>query len=124
MITGRDFLMIIRAARVATASTERMRHGAVLFKSGRVLSVGVNTFRNDNAVVSNPIEESSYHAEINAITGVSVAGATVYVARIRRDWGVANSQPCIRCMARLEKCGLKRVVWSTDDPNTLGEYKF
>ena len=116
MISNKDRNFLERAGLVAALSTERQRHGCVITRGGSVLAVGVNTFRNHPNTVSNPSEESSFHAEVNAIRSVvnGVAGATAYVARVNRAGQIRMSMPCIRCYRALEAAGIKRVVWTTN----------
>lgn len=115
MISNKDRNYMERAIKVASASTERQRHGCVLTKGGSVIGVGVNTFRNHPCSVSNPNNESSYHAEIMALKATSLpVGATAYVARVNRQGVVRMSMPCIRCAKALRLSGIKRVLWSTD----------
>ena len=114
MISEKDRAHLNRAIKIAYTSTERQRHGCVIVKGGRVISVGVNTFRNHPLFVSDPNRNSSYHAEINAMRGVEVKGATVYVARISRNNSPVLSAPCIFCMHAIMKSGAKRIVWTTN----------
>lgn len=117
-MSNRDRVHLARALRVASTSTERIKHGAVVVKSGRVIGVGVNTFRNHPNTVSDPEHESSYHAEINAIRGLdeaSVAGAVIYVARVNRMGHSRMSKPCNACRGALAYAGIKRVVWTEDE---------
>lgn len=114
MISEKDRAHLNRAIKIAYTSTERQRHGCVIVKGGRVISVGVNTFRNHPLFVSDPNRNSSYHAEINAMRGVEVRGATVYVARISRNNSPVLSAPCIFCMHAIMKSGAKRIVWTTN----------
>lgn len=114
-MSNRDRVHLARALRIASTSTERIKHGAVVVKSGRVISVGVNTFRNHPNTVSDPEHESSYHAEINAIRGLDVEGATIYVARVNRMGHSRMSKPCNACRGALAYAGIKRVVWTEDN---------
>ena len=114
MISEKDRAHLNRAIKIAYTSTERQRHGCVIVKGGRVISVGVNTFRNHPLFVSDPNRNSSYHAEINAMRGVEVKGATVYVARISRNNSPVLSAPCVYCMHAIMKSGAKRIVWTTN----------
>lgn len=124
VISNQDKRHIQRAIRLAALSTERQRHGCVVAKSGSVVSVGVNTFRNDPQNVETPKQQASYHAERNAITYKAVERTTVYVARIRKDGTPAYSAPCVYCLDELSAALVKRVVWTTDQADVYGEYYF
>lgn len=107
---------LLQAIKVASTSTERQRHGAVIAKGGRVLSVGVNTRRNHPDVCSDPKTEASFHAEVMALRALSspelAQGATLYVARINRNQLPADSTPCVNCLNVIINSGIKKVVAS------------
>jgi len=77
--------------------------------------VGVNRLRNDPSVVSNPKREASIHAEIavlNAVAGVDLRGASIYVARVNRAGGTLLSKPCANCAEALVARGVRKVYWT------------
>lgn len=115
-MSNRDLVMLSRAADIAKQSTERHKHGALIYKSGRVLGIGINTFRNRHPTMDIPFSRYTVHAEIAALrsTGYrdNLQGATVYVARINREGGFMNSEPCAPCEQALMANGIKRVVFS------------
>lgn len=109
------------ATRVAQNSTMRHRLGAVLVKSGRVLNVGWNQERwSQDKYMS-----WSLHAEIDACLGAqcSIVGSTVYVSRILKNGKKSLSHPCIGCILRLKKMGVKNLYW-TKDHESYGRLKF
>lgn len=114
MISNRDKRHIARAGFLARVSTERYKHGCVIVRGGRVIGVGVNTFRNNPNNVEHPKQEASYHAETNAMRGLDVTGATIYVSRINAAKELTLSAPCFNCLERIKLSGAKRVVWSVD----------
>jgi deoxycytidylate deaminase len=54
------------------------------------------------------------HAEIAAllVAGSRAYGATVYVARVRKDGTPADSKPCKKCEGQLKRKGVKKVIWT------------
>lgn len=94
---------LARALAVAAASDMRQKHGAILISGGRVLSVGVNTSRND-ARLHIPHDAISRHAEVACLSGLNVANRVgkLYVARISSGGNVALSKPCPACIHYLE----------------------
>lgn len=106
-----------RAISVAGLSTQRFKHGAVIVKSGRVLSVGVNTGRNIPTNCTDPKAEAALCAERAAIRayGGDLSGATIYVARVGRDGKVRMSAPCVRCQHEIALHHIKRAVWTTGE---------
>lgn len=113
-VSNRDMAFMRRALSLAETSTERQKHGCIVVKSGRVIGVGVNTFRNHPSVVDAPNDDSSYHAEYNALRGLDARGAVVYIGRMAKT-GKRLSQPCAKCTVDLVTAGVKRIVWSTND---------
>ena len=103
---------VARALRLAELSTMRSKHGAVLVQGGKVLSVGVNTQRNE---VAPHIEHQfvSDHAEANALRGYGFEGVskmTLYVARIDYKGDKMYSKPCIYCQHMIRRLRLKAVI--------------
>lgn len=112
-LTNADRAHLNRAVIVSEQSTMRQRHGAVVARGRKVLSVGVNRHRAAPDVVSDPKTESSWHAEIAALRGVEIDGrTTVYVARTTSR-GAVNSYPCENCRKELASRGVRRVVFTT-----------
>lgn len=109
--------MLDRAYEVALQSTERHKHGAILYKSGRVLSVGINSARNMHPSMEIEFSGYTYHAEIAAMRATgwhNLEGATLYVVRAQpRLNQFRNSKPCRDCEQALMSNGIKRVVYSS-----------
>lgn len=98
---------------IASQSTCRQKHGAIIVRGGRVLAVGVNRDRNNPRVLSNPKDNCSIHAEVAAIrSGGNVAGGIIYVARTNRAGKPLLSRPCDSCHDSIHAAGLKRVVYT------------
>jgi len=109
----RNFLNI--ASKVAETSTMDQRHGAVVVKTGRVLSVGVNKWRNPSLISINHYDPNlTVHAEIDALNRVSDArGATIYVSRVDKFGQEQYSRPCERCEKALAAAGVKAVIYTS-----------
>ena len=76
-------------------------------QGSRVLGVGWNRQKET-------LGQWSTHAEISALANAqgSVRGATVYVARVKRDGSLGDATPCGHCSRVLKDFGIKRVVSS------------
>lgn len=112
-ITNRDRAMLNRAVGVALTSVVRHRHGAIVFKSGRVLEARSNLFRNSHPTMGIGAFDYTTHAEVAALRGLPqelVTGATVYVARINKKGEPRFSAPCDVCVEYMYQRGIKRVV--------------
>lgn len=111
----------LSVARFAAAKSEaRNTHGAVIVKGGRVLAIGYNKHRNDPVFVSpeHIKTDCSRCAEMVAIKGAgtrNVKGAVIYVARVNNQGVDRNSKPCPRCQTLIERVGIKRVVYTTEN---------
>jgi len=107
---------LARALTIAGTSTERQRHGALITKGNRVLTVGVNASRNHPLVCSNPALEAGIHAEEAAMralpSGIDTSRLTLYVARMGRNGRPALSKPCDRCMSQIKALGIREVIYT------------
>ena len=119
MPSRRDKHFLELAFKVAQTSVCGQRHGAVLTKNSRVLSLGVNSVRNNPCFVESdtgPNERGtifSEHAEISALRRVQDArGAVMYIARCSRIGLPAYSRPCEACTRALIRAGIKAIVYT------------
>ena len=116
MLSNRKKKFLSLAMKVAENSELRHKHGTVLVKSGRVISVGVNKQRNHPSVVTPGREktECGIHAEIVAINnaGDNVKGAILFVARVNKKGMPLLSKPCPMCQKTIDNSGIKEVVWT------------
>ena len=101
---------LFRAKSEAFNSSAQFRHGAVLFRRGRIVSVGYNQYRTVcwawphsryHESLSQPdlsgIRLNNMHAEISAMHNVpksDLAGKDIFVVRINKAGTLMNSQPC------------------------------
>jgi pyrimidine deaminase RibD-like protein len=116
-ISKRDVALLNRARNIAFASTERHKHGALVYHGGRVLGVGINAMRNQHPTMEIDFSAYTTHAEIAAMRSTAwrreLTGATIYVARVNvRTCNQMNSKPCRDCVQAMEANGIKRVVYS------------
>jgi tRNA(Arg) A34 adenosine deaminase TadA len=85
--------------------------GAVLVRSGRIVAIGQNKYRNNPALVEH--HNVSYHAEEVAIRRAGNAeGATIYVARLTRSGKIGTAKPCKRCQQALLDNGVTTAIWT------------
>lgn len=108
--------MLNVASRIAETSTfdKRKRHGAVIVKSGRILSVGINKWRNQDLVSSEHYNPNlTVHAEMDALSRVeNPSGAILYVSRINQHGQEQYSRPCTRCAKAILAANIKAVVYT------------
>ena len=96
----------------AERSYQNFKHGAIVVRSGKVISSG------HNKVSSRcPNHMYSIHAESAAIKNCSektgcLTNSHVYVVRINKT-GLAGSQPCSKCQRFMKLHGVSRVFYST-----------
>jgi tRNA(Arg) A34 adenosine deaminase TadA len=106
--------MNLAAQQALMAPHDKWRVGAVIVRSGRVLSTGYNRYRNDPAQVEPG--GVSYHAEQVALRKVGDAeGSTIYVARVTRSGLIGLAKPCEMCQDLLQSHGVHTAVWTTPD---------
>lgn len=101
------------AVKLAEFSDCKQRHGAVVFKGNRLLSMGYNKSHTNNEWLEGHPFPHTTHAEVDACKKVDdLKGCTVYVARIFRNGQEAFSRPCQNCSRYLMEKGVKMVVYT------------
>lgn len=66
---------------------------------------------------------STLHAELGAILGLDrsiTSGSVAYVVRIKED-KYRMSKPCPMCEQALRFCGVKKVIYTTNDDSVIVE---
>jgi deoxycytidylate deaminase len=114
-LSNKDKQYLKLAKNAALSSKERRKHGAVIVKSNRVLSIGVNKFRNHPDIIPEPLIKKvcSVHAEMDALNKIKDAkNATIYVARINRFGNPMLSRPCNNCYYAIREAGIKHIVYT------------
>ena len=110
------------AERVASQSIySSFKHGAVLAKNGTVINASCN--KNGFNSFGARFRKKEYgcatlHAELGAILNVErskTEGSTVYVVRVNRRGEKRLSKPCHMCKSALQYCGVKKVIYSTNE---------
>lgn len=93
-------------------SKHRYKHGAVIFKQGKILSRGFNETHRGISQYKG-YWEGSCHAEIAAIIRAKggASGSNLLVTRAN----YRNSRPCDVCMASMKIAGIKNVFYTQDD---------
>jgi len=116
------------AARIAQQSTHPCQnHGCVLVKGGSVLNASCN--KNNYCGFGSRFRDfdkrthSTLHAELGAILGLDrsiTSGSVAYVVRIKED-KYRMSKPCPMCEQALRFCGVKKVIYTTNDDSVIVE---
>jgi deoxycytidylate deaminase len=120
-VSCKDFSFLRQATKQAFNSNHhRFRLGAIVVKSGRVLSHGINIPK--KSPITPPYRES-IHAEVNAIRNAkNPSGATLYVARLSATDELAIAKPCEYCVEHMIENGIQRVVYSVSNNNAESYY--
>lgn len=90
-----------KAANVAVESDYLYQLGALVFKGGKILSLGHNKIGS--------------HAEVDALNQLKphqTRGADLLVVRVSKT-GLAMSKPCPICQIVIKNRGIKRVFYTT-----------
>lgn len=119
-LSRKQSLLMNRTLYYASQSECHQRHGAIVVKSGRVISTSCNKNNNNPAHFCDDLfnEHRKYistHAEVAALKGVSpdqAKGAVVYVGRLLRSGEPGLSKPCPECTKVLNEMGVKKVVYT------------
>lgn len=122
----KDLIFIDVAKEYAGMSTAKKRHGAVVVRKGRIIGRGFNKTTNDPKTVSEEHIKThcSRHAEVEAMRNANwnVKGCTLYVARVSKSGRIGNSRPCEYCQEKIEKMGIKKIVYTTGDKRWISVY--
>jgi deoxycytidylate deaminase len=115
--------MISLAYKESAKSTCRYKHGAIIVKSGSVVSQGHNKYRTHPRWGSGPL--MCVHAEGDAIRNavrqrINIEGANIYITR--RSTFSRMSKPCTDCMARIKKYGIRKVIYTDVAGNIITEW--
>ena len=105
------------AFKQAVKSTHQYKHGAVIFRQGKVISKGYNETHRGVSQYKG-YWEGSCHAEIAALIRAKGTAAGASILIVRRHY--RNSRPCNSCRAALQVAGIKNVFY-TDDGNLVKE---
>lgn len=113
-----DLRYLALAARQArTAQSPRYHLGAIIVRSGRVLSTGANRLKNTPSEII-PRSAWSTHAEEDCIRQLPEKARgrrlTMYVARVNRQGEWRLARPCQRCWTSAVNAGVTRIVYSTN----------
>jgi len=116
--TDRSFLST--AAKAALDSEYKFRMGAIVVKSGRVLSIDTNYNKRSPYT---PPNRWSTHAEIRALRSASdTKGATLYIARLFKSGDIALARPCAWCMEHITTAKISRVVYTINKNSSSSFY--
>lgn len=106
-----------RAMNLALKSPcHQQRHGCVIVRDNEIISEGYNHTH------THMYHKFSIHAEVDAISKLKhnrrlMASCDLYVVRVGRD-SMGNplkySKPCPDCIKAIQKCGIKRVYYSSN----------
>jgi len=111
------------AKRVAQQSQhDHFKHGAVLVKGGSVINTACNKDKyksfGNRFRDTKTCGHATHHAELGCVLGLDKSitqGTTMYVVRVNRQGAYRLSKPCPMCEEVLKFCGVKKVVYTTDE---------
>tara|TARA_B100001996_G_scaffold135897_1_gene103457 strand:- start:55 stop:474 length:420 start_codon:yes stop_codon:yes gene_type:complete len=99
--------------------TNPKRHISALTKGGKVIAYGESSL--GGASKFSPNRGKSCHSEIAVLKQLGtedrrkMSKYTIWNIRWSRDGRVVSSKPCINCQRVLMECGVKTIVFSTQD---------
>lgn len=115
-LSNTDKTRLTNAMKQASLSTAKQKHGAVIYRGGSLISVGVNISRNDPYFIGEECINPNHHAETMAIRACSpsanLSNAILYVARINKKGFPLLSKPCKTCTIAIEQAGIKKVIYT------------
>jgi tRNA(Arg) A34 adenosine deaminase TadA len=101
----------------ATRSEHSFKHGAAVFKNGKIIQSGRNQFCDMNRIRHFKSHRIwSINAEMNALGGLPkhmTRGASIAVVRVTKAGDLSCSKPCVICMTLIKSAGIKNLIYST-----------
>lgn len=116
--------------KIASSSNIYYKHAAALIDGDRIYSAGANQYVKTMQVRlknSNEIQTHfrTIHAEISVFLKVPkkiAKGLDILVIRINKNFALKNSRPCNHCIDKLRKIGIRKVYYSNENGNIVGEF--
>jgi len=116
-----EYFKVIVENTATRSPCQRLQVGCLLTKDNRIISQGYNGFlpgAPHESIVENNHEQSTVHAEQNAVAdcakrGVSCNGCIAYVTHY----------PCINCFKIMVASGIKEIKYIDDYQNDKNVYK-
>jgi deoxycytidylate deaminase len=107
-----DIKALYIAARTAQKSVFRHKHGSVIYKGHKIISVGYNKNKTHPKALEF-YEFPFIHSEFDALLRAKcdVHGYTLVCARVNKYGELMNSKPCDACMAAMRAYGIKTIVF-------------
>jgi len=107
----------------ARKSPMQYRHGAVLWKEGKILQTGYNF---PVVMPRRNTKQFSIHAERDCLKGLrsdQIYGASLLSVRITMKQEIlTSSKPCKGCMSLLRRKGVNKVYWFDSEGNLNRAY--
>jgi deoxycytidylate deaminase len=105
-----------KAVEAAKNSSHRIKMGAVIFKRGRIISVGYNHPLKGAKHLHPRYQKwkGSIHAEVDAIlkARTDLRRCNILVVRINRFGEIRTSRPCEQCFLYIQTVGIKKVYYT------------
>jgi len=118
---------------VASESQVSFRHGAVLFRKGRIYGRGCNKYRTiawawrqASRGLDDEVRLNNMHAETSCMHNVSrdlISRKDIFVVRINPSFLLRQSRPCPSCLLNMRRKKIRRVYYSID-ATSIGLIKF
>ena len=91
---------------------------AIIFKKGKIISVGVNSSKKSYPFLKRYFAYASLHAEISALVSIlykDTDNLEMFVYRQAIDGSIKNAKPCPMCVRALyDSKFFKQIYWTTD----------
>jgi deoxycytidylate deaminase len=94
----------------ALKSAMTHRHGAVIFKSGKIIGAGYNvpmTTKHKSRAVSIHSEKDC----MKGLRGDQIYGANILAVRVTPTGSLSHGAPCKGCKKLMKRKGIERVFW-------------
>lgn len=97
------------------------KHGAVIFKNGKILGAGYNfpiTLNKNSRAVSIHSEKDC----MKGLRGDQIHGANILAIRVTQSGQLSHGAPCAGCTKLMKRKGIKRAFWFDHNGNLNSTY--
>ena len=126
-MTRTQMAYLSAAKTMSKLSDHKQQIGCVVVNKHRIVSSGFNSNTKCHKVQAlldkQRFGEDSLgklHSEVAALlplirSRTDLSRATIYVYRQHKDGTLAMARPCSRCMSLIKQCGIKTIIYTTED---------
>lgn len=100
----------------ALKSNMAHKHGAVIFKNGKIIGAGYNNPMTTKKT-SRPVSIHSEKDCMKGLRGDQIYGSNILAIRVTNTGNLSHGAPCSGCSRLMKRKGVERVFWFDTEGN-------